>query len=92
MEEKLQKTRAALLTALLAAGALWLGLRYVLRWAGPFLLAFALASLMEPAVGFLHRRGWRRSAAAGLLSLLLLGLLLWALAALSACANPAAAS
>ena len=90
MEKKLQKLRTGLLTALLAAGVLWLCLRYVLRWAAPFLLAFALASLMEPAVGFLHRRGWRRSAAAGLLSLLLLGLLLWALAALSAWAVSAA--
>ena len=65
---------------LYAAGALalgWLTLRFLLPWAAPFLLALALAAVLERPVRFLERRGWRRSLAAGLLSLLLLAAVVW---------------
>lgn len=68
----------------LALFGLWLAARYLLPWAAPFLVAFALATLIEPAVGWLSRHGWRRSAAAGLMSVLLLGLLIRGLAAIAA--------
>ncbi|MBQ9250588.1 MAG: AI-2E family transporter [Oscillospiraceae bacterium] len=75
------------MTALLyggaAVGAAWLTARFLLPWAAPFLVALALAALLEGPVRFLIRHGWPRSAAAGLLSILLLGLLLWAAGALA---------
>ena len=64
-------------------GAAWLTARFLLPWAAPFLVALALAALLEGPVRFLIRHGWPRSAAAGLLSILLLGLLLWAAGALA---------
>ena len=56
------------------AGA-WLTARFLLPWCAPFLLGFALAALIEPLVRALVRRGWPRSAAAGLVDLGLLALL-----------------
>ena len=70
------------LTLAASAGALWLGLRFLLPWLAPFLLALALSALLEPAVRALTRQGWRRGLAAGVLTLLLLGLIGWAAAAL----------
>lgn len=61
--------------ALLGGG--WLLLRFVLPGLAPFLLAYALAALMEPAVRALTRLRLRRTAAAALLTLALLGLLLF---------------
>jgi sporulation integral membrane protein YtvI len=66
-----------LLYAALAAGALWLGFRFVLPWAAPFLLALFTARLMEPGVrrlmaSFRFRRGF----AAALCSLFVLALML----------------
>lgn len=63
----------------LAGAALLVGLPYLLPLAGPFLIAFAAAAAMEPAVGKLSRRGVPRSLAAGIvtiLALLILGILL----------------
>lgn len=54
---------------------LWLAVRFLLPWCAPFLLAFALAGLIEPLVRALVRRGWPRGAAAGLVDLGLLTLL-----------------
>lgn len=59
----------------LGAGALLLGLPYVLPLAGPFLIAFAVAAAMEPAVAGLHKRGVPRGLAAGILTVLLLTVL-----------------
>ena len=73
----------ALLYGAAAAGAAWLTTRYLLPWAAPFLVALGLAALLEGPVRFLIRHGWSRSAAAGVLSILLLGLLLWAAGALA---------
>ena len=82
MSEHARKRLRALLIAALAAAGLWLALRFLLPWLAPFLLAFALAALLEPAVRALSGRGWRRGFASALLTLLLLGLLLWGLTAL----------
>lgn len=64
-------------------GGGWLALRFLLPWAAPFLLAFAIAALMEPLVRLLARHGWRRGAAAGLTSLGVLALLIWGVSALA---------
>ncbi len=71
-----------LLYAALCALGLFVALRYLLPWLAPFLLGFALSALLEPMVRALLRHGWRRAPASALLTLVLLGLLLWALAAL----------
>ena len=60
-----------LLTIGAALAGAWLAARFLLPWCAPFLLGFALAALIEPLV----RRGWPRSAAAGLVDLGLLALL-----------------
>lgn len=63
--------------ALIAAAVIiggWAALRFVLPWTAPMLLAFAAAVAIEPAVGWLCRRRFPRSAAAGLCLLGFLGL------------------
>ncbi len=71
-----------LITGAAALGCGWLAARFLLPWAAPFLLSFALAALMEPLVRAMARRGWPRGAAAGLVSLSLLALLIWGFSAL----------
>ena len=83
MPDRLAKSLSLLLTAAGAVGALWLGARFVLPWTAPFLAAWVMAALLERPVAFLCRRGWRRGAAAGLCTVLALGLLLWALVLLT---------
>ena len=73
-------------------GALWLFVRFLFPWTAPLLLAFAVAALMEAPVRFLVRRGIKRSAAAALMTLTVLGLLIWAAVALSTKAITLAAS
>jgi len=64
--------------AALAVGALWLGFRFVLPWAAPFLLALFTARLMEPVVRWLIVRfRFRRGFAAAVCSLLMLALMLF---------------
>lgn len=74
------------LELLLYAGAAllggWLLLRFVLPGLAPFLLAFLLARLMEPAVRLLIKARFRRTAAAGIVTLALLFLLSFAAARL----------
>ena len=66
-----------LLYAAVAVGALWLGFRFVLPWAAPFLLALLTARLMEPGVRWLMGRfRFRRGFAAAVCSLLALLLIL----------------
>ena len=72
-----------LLTLGAVLGCLWLAARYLLPWAAPFLLGFALAALIEPLVRALVRRGWPRGAAAGLVDLLLLTMLIRGCSALA---------
>ena len=83
MRQEALRLLTALIYAAAAVGGGWLALRFLLPWAAPFLLALALAALMEPAVRFLTRHGWPRGAAAGLLTLSGLALLIRALAALA---------
>ena len=92
MSEQAKRGLRALLSVAAAGLALWIALRFLLPWLGPFLLALALASLLEPGVRALIRHGWRRSLAAALLTLLLLGLLFWGLAELGTRCLSAAAS
>ena len=92
MPEQAKRGLRALLSVAAAGLALWIALRFLLPWLGPFLLALALASLLEPGVRALIRHGWRRGLAAALLTLLLLGLLFWGLAELGGRCLSAAAS
>ena len=74
-------TKAAL-TALCAAGAAYVLVRWLLPWAAPFALAAGFAALMEPAVEGLCRAHLPRPLAAGLCLLGALGAaagLLWLL-------------
>ena len=45
-----------LLYAGLGVGALWLCMRFLLPWLAPFLIALALAALLEPGVRLLSQR------------------------------------
>lgn len=79
MEERAARFVLILLYCAAAVGALWIFVRFLLPWTAPFLVAFVLAALMEPAVRYLARKGVRRGAAAGLLTLFLLAALTGAL-------------
>ena len=70
------------LEAAAALAALWRTIRFLLPWLAPLLLSLAIAALMEPPVRFLVGKGWRRGAAAGLMSVAALGLLGWGIGAL----------
>ncbi len=60
-----------------AFGGGFLFIRFFLPWAAPFIVAFALAALMEPLVGALVRCRWKRGAAAAVVTLSFLGLLVF---------------
>ena len=60
MQERLARGLLVLLEAAAVVGAVWLSLRFLLPWTAPFLAAWALAALLEPAVRFLVRHRWRR--------------------------------
>lgn len=66
-----------LVGAAVLVGGGWLALRFVLPGLAPFLLAWLLAALMEPAVRALQRLRLPRTAAAALVTLGLLALLLF---------------
>jgi len=82
LQQKAAKWLQALIYSAAAVGGAWLAARFLLPWTAPFLLAFSAAALLEPAVRALVRRGWRRSAAAGVLTvagLAVLAYLAWTL-------------
>ena len=83
LRQKAVETAAVLICAALGVGAVWLAAKYLLPWLAPFLVAYALALLMELPLRFLVKHGWSRKLAAALLTLLLLGLTVWALTALT---------
>lgn len=97
MQHKAAKWLAALVYSATVVGGLWLGACYILPWTAPFLLAFGTAALLEGAVRALVRRGWRRSIAAAVLTLTMLGLLayltvkisVWAVTAVNSFAGAA---
>ena len=66
-----------LVCAAALVGGAWLALRFVLPGLAPFLLAYLLAALMEPAVRALLRLRFSRPAAAAVVTLALLALLLF---------------
>lgn len=77
-----QKTVNIALWVLLGLAGAYVSARWLLPWLWPFLLAWSAAAALEPAVGRLTRRGWKRPMAAGLCCLLFLGAaggLLWLL-------------
>ena len=78
MQHKAARWLAALVYGSVAVGGAWLLLRFGLPWLKPFLLAFSVAAVLEPAVLWLRRHGWRRSVASALLTLMVLGFLCWA--------------
>ena len=82
MPHRLVRCFSLLLYSAAAVGAIWLTVRFLLPWLAPFFVALTLAAVMEPLVRRLVRLGWRRSIAAGLLTLALLALLVWAAVAL----------
>lgn len=75
MEQRAARFIMILLYCAAGVGALWLFVRFLLPWTAPFLVAFALAALLEPAVRLLSRRGIRRGIAAAVMTLAMLGLL-----------------
>lgn len=83
MQQKLIKHITALVYVAGTVGAIWLAARYLLPWAAPFILAYAVAALLEIPMGFLLRHGWRRSPAAALMTLAVLALLSWGVVSLS---------
>ncbi len=68
MQQKAAKWLLALIYSAAAVGGVWLAVRFLLPWTAPFLLAFSAAALFEPVVRTLMRHGWRRGAAAGVLT------------------------
>ena len=83
MQQKLIKYIGVLAYTAGTIGGIWLGAKYLLPWAAPFILAYAVAALLELPMGFLLRHVWRRSPAAAVLTLAVLGLLSWAVVSLS---------
>lgn len=83
MQHKALKYLTTLLYGAAAVGIIWLAARFLLPWAAPFILAYAVAALLEPPLGYLLRRGWRRAPAAGLLTMAVVGLVVWAAVGLS---------
>jgi len=77
LQDRLLRCFSLLMYLALTVGAIWLAVRFLLPWAAPFLLAFALASMLEYPVRALVRRRIRRGAAAGIMTLALLALLIW---------------
>lgn len=75
-----EKQRAFLVrTAYWAVWAvlLWLGVRYLLRWLLPFLLALALAAAVEPVIAWCRRRmGLKRGFTAAVMTIAVTGAIL----------------
>ena len=75
MEKRARRCLDILIVAAAVLGGGFLLLRFVLPGLAPFLLAYVLAALTEPAVRALGRARLPRTAAAALVTLTLLGLL-----------------
>jgi len=83
MQQRAAKCFTLLLYGGAVVGAIWLAVRFLLPWGAPFIVAFALAAIYEGAVSSMVRHGWRRSIAAGTLSLAALGLVAFLLVQLT---------
>lgn len=75
MQQRAARWLQALIYSAAAVGGVWLAVRFILPWTAPFILAFAVAALLETPVRALVRHKWRRGAAAAVLSLSVLALL-----------------
>lgn len=82
MQQRLAGYFALLLYSAGAVGLIWLGVRFLLPWAAPFIAAWCIAALLETPVSFLVRRGWRRGAASAVCTLAALSLIIWGAGAL----------
>ena len=89
---KAEKLFSMLISTAAIVGALWLFVRFLFPWTAPLLLAFAVAAAMELPVRFLTRHRFSRSAAAGVMTLTVLGLLICTAIALTGKAVTFAAS
>ena len=69
----MEKRIAKLAYIAAAIGAVWLFVRYLLPWTAPVLVAFAVAALIEGPVRFLMKYRWKRGAAAAVVTLAVLG-------------------
>lgn len=83
MQQRMLNYLMALAWGAGAVGLVWLTARFLLPWAAPFLLAYAVAALLEIPLRFLLRHGWRRAPTAGLLTVAVLFLVGWGTARLS---------
>lgn len=79
----MEKRIAKLAYIAAAVGAVWLFVRFLLPWTAPVLVAFAAAALMEGPVRFLMKHRWNRSAAAAMVTLAVLGVLVYLTAKLT---------
>lgn len=77
VQQRAAKWLQALIYSAAAVGGVWLAVRFLLPWTAPFLLAFSVAALLEIPVRSLIRHGWKRSAASAVLTLAVLGLLIY---------------
>lgn len=66
-----------------AIAAVWLFVRYLLPWTAPLLVAFTAAALMEAPVQMLMRHRWKRGAAAAVITLAMLGVIVYLTAKLT---------
>ena len=91
----MNKALLQLLKLILYIAAVMVGgfifLRFLLPWAAPFIVAFALATVMEPLVRALQRCRWKRGAAAGVVTLSFLGILVFLAVKLLSCMGSFAA-
>ncbi len=69
MQQRLEKCFILLLYGAVVVGGIWIAVRFLLPWTAPFILALILAAILEPAVRYLTAKGFKRGAAAGILSL-----------------------
>ena len=66
-----------------AVGAVWLFVRFLLPWTAPLIVAFVMAALMEAPVRMLMRHRWKRGAAAAVITLAVLGVIVYLTAKLT---------
>lgn len=82
MQQRAVRCLVLMLYAAGVLGALWFATRFVLPFSAPFIFAYLIAALMERPVRFLVRHRVRRSAAAGMLTVGVLGVIVWTVWAL----------
>ena len=79
----MEKSITKLVYIAAAIAAVWLFVRCLLPWTAPLIVAFAMAALMEAPVKFLMRYRWKRGAAAAVITLAVLGVIVFLTAKLA---------